>query len=91
VDEAAREVRRGGDEIPLTRTEFDLLVALSEHPAHVLTRGQLASHIFGGVYEESDRTVDSHIRNLRHKLGPRPEGGEYVETVRGVGYRIARE
>jgi DNA-binding response OmpR family regulator len=90
VDEAAREVRRGEDEIPLTRTEFDLLVALAEHPAHVLTRGQLASRIFGGVYDESDRTVDSHVRNLRHKLGPRPEGGEYVETVRGVGYRIAK-
>jgi two-component system catabolic regulation response regulator CreB len=90
VSVATREVRRGDTEIPLTRTEFDLLVALAEHPGHVLSRGQLASGIFGGWYDESDRTIDSHVRNLRQKLGPRPGGGEYVETVRGVGYRFAR-
>jgi DNA-binding response OmpR family regulator len=90
LDEAAREVRRGPDVLPLTRTEFDLLVALAEHPGHVLSRVQLAERIFGGLYEESDRTVDSHVRNLRRKLGVRPDGGDYVETVRGVGYRVAR-
>jgi DNA-binding response OmpR family regulator len=90
VDPAAHELRRGPAEITLTRTEFDLLVALAEHPGHVMSRAQLASRIFGGLYEESDRTVDSHVRNLRHKLGPAPDGGEYVETVRGVGYRVPR-
>jgi DNA-binding response OmpR family regulator len=90
VDDATREIRRGTMLLHLTRTEFDLLVALVEHPGHVLSRGQLASRIFGGLYEESDRTIDSHVRNLRHKLGARPDGGEYVETVRGVGYRAAR-
>jgi DNA-binding response OmpR family regulator len=91
ISAMTREVRRDGVEIALTRTEFDLLVALAVHPGHVLSRGQLASGIFGGWYEESDRTIDSHVRNLRQKLGTRPDGGEYVETVRGVGYRIARE
>jgi two-component system catabolic regulation response regulator CreB len=90
VDVAAHETRRGGTMIALTRTEFDLLVALAEHPGHVMSRVQLASRIFGGLYEESDRTVDSHVRNLRHKLGRAPGGGEYVETVRGVGYRVPR-
>jgi len=90
VNEAAREVRRGSTEIALTRTEFDLLVALAEHPGHVMSREQLANRLFGGLYEESDRTVDSHVRNLRHKLGAGPDGGEYIETVRGVGYRVAR-
>jgi DNA-binding response OmpR family regulator len=90
LDPAAREVRRGSATLALTRTEFDLLVVLAEHPGHVLSRGQLAERIFGGLYEESDRTIDSHVRNLRHKLGAPPGGGEYVETVRGVGYRSAR-
>ena len=90
LDPAAREVRRGPASIPLTRTEYDLLVALAEHPGHVLSRGRLAERIFGGLYEESDRTIDSHVRNLRRKLDAPPGGGEYVETVRGVGYRVAR-
>jgi two-component system catabolic regulation response regulator CreB len=90
VNDSAREVTRGRVDIAVTRTEFDLLVALAEHPGHVMSRGQLASRIFGGLYEESDRTVDSHVRNLRHKLGVPPDGGEYIETVRGVGYRVAR-
>jgi DNA-binding response OmpR family regulator len=90
IDEAAREVRRGGLPVALTRTEFDLLAALGAHPGHVLSRAQLGEHIFGGLYDESDRTIDSHVRNLRRKLGRRPGGGEYVETIRGVGYRVAR-
>ncbi len=90
VDDAAREVRRGTAVLSLTRTEFDLLRALALHPGHVLSRTQLAEQILGGVYGESDRTIDSHVRNLRRKLGARPDGGDYVETVRGVGYRLAR-
>lgn len=90
IDDAAREVRRGPVVVALTRTEFDLLAALAEHPGHVLARGQLAEQILGGATGDSDRTVDSHVSNLRRKLGARPDGGEYVETVRGVGYRLAR-
>ena len=87
IDVAARETRRGAELLAVTRTEFDLLVILASSPGHVMSRPALAERIFGGLYAESDRTIDSHIRNLRHKLGPRPGGGEYVETVRGVGYR----
>ena len=90
IDTATREVRRGTVDVVLTRTEFDLLAALAEHPGHVLSRVQLAEQIFGGAYDESDRTIDSHVRNLRRKLGVRPDGREYVQTVRGVGYRLAR-
>ena len=90
ISESSREVRRGVEQLTLTRTEFDLLMALAEHPGHVLSRSQLAGQIFGGLYEESDRTIDSHVRNLRRKLGARPGGGDYVETVRGVGYRVPR-
>ncbi len=89
VDDAAREVRRGSAVVTLTRTEFDLLATLAASPGRVLTRETLGTRVFGGLYEESDRTIDSHIRNLRRKLGPGPDGHEYIETVRGVGYRAA--
>jgi len=90
VDVAAREVRRGTGRIDLTRVEFDLLVALAEHPGVVLAREQLGDRLFGESFDAYDRPIDSHVKNLRHKLGTRPGGGQYVETVRGVGYRGAR-
>jgi DNA-binding response OmpR family regulator len=90
VDRAAREVRRDGPLVELTRVEFDLLWALVEHPGMVLGRGQLGELVFGESFEADDRTMDSHVKNLRHKLGPRPDGDQYIQTVRGVGYRAAR-
>jgi DNA-binding response OmpR family regulator len=87
---AAREVRRAASPIELTRTEFDLLAALTSRPDIVWTREQLGAAVFGERFEAFDRTLDSHVKNLRHKLDPRPDGGSYVETVRGVGYRAAR-
>ena len=90
VDRAAREVRRDDRLVELTRVEFDLLWTLVEHPGMVLGRGQLGELVFGESFEADDRTMDSHIKNLRHKLGQRPGGDQYVQTVRGVGYRAAR-
>jgi DNA-binding response OmpR family regulator len=90
IDTDAREVVRGDKTIALTRVEFDLLAALGGRPGIVLGRGQLGERIFGEAFEADDRTIDSHVKNLRRKLGPSPEGGEYIETVRGVGYRAAR-
>ncbi len=90
IDPPAREVRRGHSELGLTRAEFDLLLALVGVPGVTLTRAQLGERVFGEAYEAFDRTIDSHIKNLRHKLGDRPDGGAYVETIRGVGYRAAR-
>ncbi len=90
IDLAAREVRRSGEALPLTRAEFDLLAAFAGHPGIALTREQLGERVFGEAFDAFDRTIDSHIKNLRHKLGTRPDGQGYVETVRGVGYRGAR-
>ena len=90
IDADAREVRRGEDTIALTRVEFDLLSALAERPGVVLSRGQLGERIFGEAFESDDRTIDSHVKNLRRKLGRPVGGGDYVETVRGVGYRATR-
>ncbi len=90
IDTAAREVRRGPGALPLTRAEFDLLVAFVERAGIALTREQLGERVFGEAFDAFDRTMDSHVKNLRHKLGSRPGGGAYIETVRGVGYRGAR-
>ena len=80
----------GTEVIVLTRVEFDLLATLTERPGTVLGRGQLGERIFGEAFEADDRTIDSHVKNLRRKLGRPPRGGDYIETVRGVGYRAAR-
>jgi DNA-binding response OmpR family regulator len=90
IDLDGREVTRGGAVVPLTRTEMDLLAALAEQPGRVWTREQIGERVFGESFEGFDRTIDSHIKNLRAKLGSRSDGGAYVETVRGVGYRAAR-
>ena len=76
--------------MPLTRAEFDLLAALAGPSRDRAVREQLGEHVFGEAFDAYDRTIDSHVKNLRHKLGSRPDGGPYVETVRGVGYRGAR-
>lgn len=90
IDPEAREIRRGAEVIGLTRTEFEILDALTEQPGRVWSRPQLGERAFGEAFEAYDRTIDSHVKNLRHKLGARPGGGAYLETVRGVGYRASR-
>jgi len=90
IDPAGREVTRDGDQLSLTRVEFDLLAVLAERPGVVLSREQLGELVFGESFDAYDRTMDSHVKNLRRKLGARPDDGQYVETIRGVGYRAAR-
>jgi DNA-binding response OmpR family regulator len=90
IDMDSRDVLRGGASLPLTRTELDVLSALAEQPGRVWTREQIGQRVFGESFDTFDRTIDSHVKNLRAKLGARPDGGSYVETVRGVGYRAAR-
>jgi DNA-binding response OmpR family regulator len=90
IDMEMRDVARAGTSLPLTRTELDILAALAEQPGRVWTRDQMGRRVFGESFDVFDRTIDSHVKNLRAKLGSRPDGGQYVETVRGVGYRAAR-
>ena len=91
MDAERREVRRGGVPIPVTRSEFDLLAALAAHPGRVYTRLQLLELTQGQAYEGYERTVDSHIKNLRQKLEPDPHRPRYVLTVHGVGYKAAAD
>jgi len=90
VDPLAREVTRAGSLIELTRTEFDLLLAFAEQPDRAWTREQLGARVHGEEFDAFDRSIDSHVKNLRAKLGPQPSGGAYVDTVRGIGYRAGR-
>jgi DNA-binding response OmpR family regulator len=83
LDRAARRVRRAGEPVHLTPTEFDLLACLAARPGTVLTRTQLLSEVLGYRDGSGIRTVDSHVRALRRKLGD-----ELVRTVHGVGYSL---
>lgn len=74
-----------GNEIALTYKEFELLKYLFENKGMVLSRDQILQHIWGYDFDGENRTVDVHIRTLRHKLS---DAGSLIETIRGVGYRI---
>lgn len=88
LDLGRREVRVQGRLVELTPTEFNLLHTLIEQAGYVFTRAQLISRGLGADYEGIDRTLDSHIRNLRQKIEPDPRNPTYIHTVYGVGYRL---
>ncbi|HYZ66803.1 MAG TPA: response regulator transcription factor [Mycobacterium sp.] len=84
----SREVHVDDAPIMLTRTEFDVLAALSSRPGTVLSRRQLMEAIWGDSWVGNDNVVDVHVGHLRRKLGDNPALPRYVTTVRGVGYRM---
>jgi two-component system OmpR family response regulator len=81
-------VHKGGQPVPLTPREYELLVALASNPGRTFTRAELIQSAFGHDYDAFDRTVDSHIKNLRGKIEDEPARPRYVCTVHGVGYRL---
>lgn len=85
LDVSGHQLRVGGKEVPLTATEFRLLRLLMERCGRVQTRGQLLSDVWGYAEDIDSRTVDTHIRRLRRKLGPE---ADRIETIIGVGYRL---
>lgn len=87
IDVDGREVTVGNIPVQLTRTEFDLLVALIRDPGVVLSRTQLIKAIWGPDWVGDTHLVDVHIGHLRRKLGDTASRGAYIRTVRGVGYR----
>lgn len=89
MDLAAREAVWDGNPLPLSRKEFDLLYWMASHRNRVFTREQLLEQIWGYEYSGETRTVDVHVRSLRKKLEPDPERPQYIQTVRGVGYKFA--
>jgi DNA-binding response OmpR family regulator len=88
IDTAGREVRVDGRVVDLTRTEFDLLDALSAQPRVAFSRRQLLDHVWGGEWYGDDHVIDVHVGNLRRKLDDDATHPRYIRTVRGVGYRM---
>jgi two-component system alkaline phosphatase synthesis response regulator PhoP len=88
IDLDAHQVRRDGQPVDLTPTEFNILVTLAGQPGRVFSRLQLLEGIQGTAYEGYERTVDAHIKNLRAKLELDPRQPRLIETVFGVGYRF---
>ena len=89
IDEAQHEVTLHGQPVELTAREFALLLELSRHPGRVFTRPQLLERVWGDAYYD-EHVVDVHIGNLRKKLEADLAHPQYLETVRGVGYRFRR-
>lgn len=91
IDLNAHRVTRGGQVIDMTRIEFKLLAALASNPGQALSREQLVERLHGITYEGYDRSVDSHIKNLRRKLEVDVGDPHYIQTVYGIGYRFSDE
>ncbi|MBL9019139.1 MAG: response regulator transcription factor [Myxococcales bacterium] len=87
IDRDRHEVRVAGAPLTVTATELRLLATLAQHRGRVLSRGQLIATVYGGDHHLSERTIDTHVRNLRAKLAGAGGGELVIETVHGVGYR----
>jgi two-component system response regulator RegX3 len=88
LDQASRTVELGGEAVKLTRREFDLLTELMAHAGRVVTREDLMARVWDVNWFGSTKTLDVHIRTLRRKLGDDSSDPTYIETVRGVGFRL---
>ena len=86
IDVAAREVHLDGEPVVLTRTEFDVLEALSARPKLAFSRRQLIDAVWDQTWVGDEHLVDVHVGHLRRKLGDDPGSPRYVRTVRGIGY-----
>jgi DNA-binding response OmpR family regulator len=88
IDSSSFEAKKGGSVVVLTPTEFRLLRCLAEHPEQVFTRLQLVNVILGYDYEGYDRTIDAHVKNIRHKIEENQRQPAFIKTVHGVGYKF---
>ncbi len=91
IDQVAHTINRDGKIIPLTRLEFDLLVALAKEPGRVFTREALLSEVWGYQHATDTRLVNVHIQRLRSKIELDPENPELIVTVRGIGYKAGTQ
>lgn len=89
IDFTCHVVKKSGNEVSLTKNEYKILTALIKHPGRVYTRDELIAFAFDNDFEGFDRTIDSHIKNIRHKIETNPKNPEYIMTVHGVGYKFS--
>jgi DNA-binding response OmpR family regulator len=88
VDLDSRVALLGNDELDLTRTEFDLLATMLSGPRRVWTRETLLNRVWGTDWTRDAHLIEVHVGNLRRKLGDDSRSGQWIRTVRGVGYRL---
>ncbi len=88
LDSSRRQVSLNGQVIDLTRIEFDLMHALMSSPEHVFTRAELIESALDFDYEGMERSLDTHIKNLRKKIELDPRNPQYIQTVYSIGYRL---
>ena len=91
IDIDAHRLTRAGENIHLTRFEFNLLQVMAQHPGQIYSRAQLLEKLHGVAFDGYDRSVDAHIKNLRRKIEVDPSEPKYILTVYGVGYRFNDE
>ena len=90
LDPGARQVRRGGAPVAVTSVEFDLLQALTRSAGQVVSRESLVRDVLGREFSPFDRSIDTHVSNLRKKIGPNADGTDRIKGIRGLGYLYAR-
>jgi two-component system, OmpR family, response regulator RegX3 len=88
IDVSGHKALLRGEELDLTASEFKLLTTLSRYPGRVYSRMELVEKVLGYDFEGYERTIDSHVKNLRAKLGDDSRDPTYIHTVHGVGYRF---
>lgn len=91
INQENRAIKKSGKSVNLTPAEYEILLSLAKHPKKIFTRDELITFALGEDYEGYDRTIDTHIKNLRQKLESNSRDTHYILTVYGVGYRFGGE
>lgn len=91
IDDLRHEVRRRGVPVPLTPNEYKILMTMAKYPTRAFTRDELIAFALGDEFNGFDRVIDTHIKNIRQKLGDDSKSPEYIITVHGTGYKFGRE
>jgi DNA-binding response OmpR family regulator len=91
IDFESRQISKQSEEVKLTPNEYRILTTLIKYPNKVFTRDELIASAFGNEFEGYDRTIDSHIKNLRQKIESDPKNPVYVITIHGIGYKFGGE
>jgi DNA-binding response OmpR family regulator len=89
IDGQSYEVKKPSGQVNITPTEFKVLWVLASHPGRVFTREELVEKALGYQFEGYERSIDAHIKNIRHKIEVDPRNPEYILTIYGVGYRFS--
>jgi len=89
IDVPRMSVSLGGRPVDLTPSEFQILLTMARQPGRVFTRSQLLDAVHGEAFESYERAIDAHVKNIRRKIEPDPRVPRFVQTVFGVGYRVA--